>query len=132
MTHHARLDARLARAGLAAILLFATGCADRAWMTVHVRDRDSYEPVPDAHVRIENTGINPLKPEGDEGDTDQTGAVRLRLAAYNRLLIVVRAKGRSEHVVNGDHPLVNGDSGWFGPKVAKGGERATLEVRLTP
>ncbi|MGD9692500.1 MAG: hypothetical protein AB7G17_10805 [Phycisphaerales bacterium] len=123
---------RIARAALLSAFALLTACADRTWMTVSVRDRDTYEPIPAAHVRVENTGINPLKPEGDEGDTDPEGSVRLRVAAYNRLYIIVRAEGRAEHVMNGDHPLVSGDSGWFGPKVAKGGERATIEVRLTP
>lgn len=108
------------------------GCAERTWMTVQVRDRDSLEPVPEAVVRVDNTGLNPLKPDGDEGETDAQGSVRLRIAPYNRLYIRIRAPGRSEHVINADHPAMAGDVGWFGPNVAQGGTRATLEVRLTP
>ncbi len=108
------------------------GCADRTWMTVRVRDRDTLEPVRDAMVSVQNTGINPLKPQGDEGETDAEGSVRVMIAAYNRLIIRVRADGRSEHVINADHPAMTGDLGWFGPKVAQGGTRATLEIRLTP
>lgn len=116
----------------ATLLLMLPGCAERTWMSVHVRDRDSLKPVPDAFVRVENTGLNPLKPQGDEGETDHDGNVRLRVAPYNRLLIRVRANGHAEHVLNADHPAMAGDLGWFGPNVAQGGTRATLEVRLSP
>lgn len=122
-----------ASSAAAAIAVGVGGCAQPASMTVAVRDRDSLRPLEGAIVRIDNTSLlNPLKPRGAEGETDQMGEVVLAVAPYNRLLIRVTPRGGIEHVMNADHPASMGDSGWFGPSTDERGGRGRVEVRLRP
>ena len=101
--------------------------------TVAVRDRDTLEPIEGATVGLSNTTtLNPARPESAAGVTDAEGSVTLRAAMYNRLVVRVEKDGYASIIATGDHPAAFGDSGWFGPTVAEGGERARMEVRLLP
>ena len=129
--------ARTLRAAGVGLLLAAMaplwGCYQYAFMNVHVRDRDTRAPIPNATVRVSNTSLlNPARPDAAVGETDARGEVRLRVALYNRLLVRIDAPGHSEHLLNADHPAEFGATEWFGPNVNEDGQRATIEVRLTP
>lgn len=117
---------------LAPLLLTLAGCAERTAIWAGVRDRGSREMLPGATVRVENVGLNPLKPEGSEGVTGQDGWVRLEAAAYNSLLVRFSAPGRGEVMMGLDHPAVYGDSGWVTRPEREGGGRSSMEVRLLP
>lgn len=124
---------RFLRAQVVAALAAALGgCYSYAPFTIALRDRGTHEPVADATVRVENTGINPAKPPSVEAVTDERGEARIEAAMYNRLLIRIEAPGRAAQVLNGDHPAQWGDSGWYGPNVDEDGGRASIEVRLKP
>lgn len=119
-------------AGVAPIVAALAGCYAYQPLGVEVRDRSTLEAVAEAKVVVTNTGLNPVRPKTAEGVTDETGLVRLPVAAYNRLLVRFGAPGHAEHLISADHPRSAGDSGWFGPPVNEKGQRATLEIRLTP
>ena len=109
------------------------GCGAPAAMTVRVRDRETQAPMVGATVRVDNTSLlNPLRPKGAEGETDERGEVALSVTPYNRLLLRVTPRGGFEHVMTADHPAQAGDSGWFGPSTDERGGRARVEVRLSP
>ncbi len=109
------------------------GCYSYSPMTIAVRDRASLEPIAGAQVSIGNTSLlNPVKPEKAEGVTDEAGEVALGVAAYNRLLIRIAVAGRADHLVNADHPRDYGASDWFCPVTDEDGNRASVEIRLTP
>lgn len=122
------------RAALAtAAASLAIGCTQPVSMLVMVRDRDSLQPLPDARVEVENTSLlNPFKPKGAEGETDERGEVSLSVAPYNRLLVRVTPRGGVASVVNADHPAQAGDTGWIGAKTDESGGRSRIEVRLAP
>lgn len=120
------------RLAIIAGALLLSGCAERTAIWAGVRERDSREMVPGATVRVENVGLNPLKPQGSEGVTGPDGWVRLEAAPYNTLLVRFSAPEHGRVVVGTDHPAVMGDTGWITRPEQESGGRSTLEVRLLP